>query len=289
MASLRPDIQEKWVTVNGLKIRYWEKGSGMPLVCVHGLGPVLSADQWLLVADDFSKFARVIALDMPGWGESDFPPAGTTDCFQLFSDVLKGFCDALGLKQVDVMGQSMGGWDACLFAYDHPEMVRRIVLVGNAGLNPPLANIGQPFKLPEREEIRNTLVREWREFHPITDEIVEALYQRMHAKQGRVETMQAIRDAINNAASREKYSLRTRLPKMQQPILAVWGDDAPGIRLVNGIDAFQLAPNARLQVCYNGDHSAMGYAYDQFLPAARRFLTQAEVKPAQKLPAIAGT
>lgn len=280
--SLRPDIADHYVTVNGLKVRYIEKGTGTPLLCLHGLGPALSADQYLVAIDDFSKFARVVAMDMPGWGLSDMPASGYS--FKFWMDTVKSFCDALHLQQVDVMGQSMGGWFATLYAYENPERVRRVVLIGNAGLNPPaVAQPGQPLTLPDRDALRANLYNEWRQFHPITDAMVDEQVRRMGTPPNRGQVGQQIRDYIMTPANREAASLRTRLPAMKQPILVVWGDNPTAIGLQWGIEAFNLAPNARLMVTHGGNHSAMGYTYDQFLPAAKAFLTAAEIPATKKL------
>ena len=72
-----------------------------------------------------------------------------------------------------------------------------------------------------------------------------------------------------------------KLPKMQHPILVCWGDDAPGIRLQYGIEAFQLAANGRLVVTYGGDHSAMGFNAREVESQIVAFLTDKEVKPAK--------
>lgn len=277
--SLRSDLQDQFVTVNGLNIRYIEKGSGIPLLCFHGLNVGLSADQFLVNIDAFSKFAHVYAFDMPPWGLSDYSPDGYS--FQFWIDTAKGFCDALNLQQVDVVGQSVGGWFAALFASAYPDRVRRIIMVGSAGLNlaPPrmAANAGE-VKLPDRDQLKASLYNEWREFHPITDEMVDEQVQRM-ARSGRAEEYGKAQQIIFDPQVRADYSLRERLPDMQHPLLAAWGDNPNAIRLQYGIEAAALAPNGRLLVTFGGDHSAMGYTAKEFEAAATSFLTSEEIKP----------
>ncbi len=196
----------------------------------------------------------------------------------MWVETIRDFRDQLGLDEIDIVGQSMGGWTAALFAYTHPRRVRRLILVGAAGLNPLLPSMaGGELVLPEREALRTHLWREWTDYEPITDAQVEELYRRSRLP-GRKEAYEAIQRFITNEEVRDQYSLRRFLPAMQLPILVCWGDDNSGIRVRYGIEAFWLAPNARLSVAYGGDHSSMGFALPEFSRVVRKFLTTDELK-----------
>ena len=273
--SLRPDIPDQYTTANGYNIRYIEKGSGRPLICIHGLSLPISADQYLVSIDALAEHSHVYALDMPGWGLSDLPAEGYS--FQMWSDTLRDFCDQLGLDDVDVAGQSLGGWTAAVFAYLNPGRVRRVILIGAAGLNPAPASVTGEVQLPERDALRTHLWREWTDYAEITDEQVEELYRRAR-REGRVEAWQGIQAYVGNQEERDRYSLRRILPHLQQPVLVVWGDDNSGIRVRYGIEAFWLAPNARLAVMYGGDHSSVGFAAREFERTVRDFVTTEELK-----------
>lgn len=275
--SLRADLPDKYVVANGHSTRYIEKGDGPPLICLHGLNASLSADQWLVAIDALSSVAHVYCLDLPGWGLSDLPESGYS--YPMFIETIKGFCDALGLEQVDVAGQSMGGWFAALLAYYHPQLVRRVVLIVNAGLNPPLPGVGQsPFQLLNREQIRGAMTREWTRYLPLEEAHLDELERRMQ-RPGREAAYRALQAEILDEGNRATYSLRDKLPQMQQPILVCWGDNASGIRLRYGLEAFELAPNARLVVTYGGDHNPMGFTAREFEAQVAAFLTDPEVKP----------
>ena len=67
-------IEERWVSVDGLKIRYLEAGSGPPVIMVHGAQTFLSADVFTGVMGPIADGGfRVIAYDQPGYGLSDNP------------------------------------------------------------------------------------------------------------------------------------------------------------------------------------------------------------------------
>lgn len=279
--ALRNDLEDRYVKANGYDIRYIEKGTGRPLICLHGLNGQLSGDQWIVNIDALSTVARVICPDLPGWGLSSLPPEGCG--FEGFVETIRAFCDALGLDEVDIVGQSFGGWLAALYPYYYPQRVRRVILVGNAGLNPSPPGLSQTFSVPDRERIHASLTREWAGNVEITDAMLDEQEQRM-SRSGRKESYEAVLHEVHNPELRAKYSLRDKLPAMQHPILVVWGDNAVGIPLTYGLEAFQLAPNARLAVIHGGDHSPMGLTPRDFESQVIRFLTAEDV-PAVPKPA----
>jgi pimeloyl-ACP methyl ester carboxylesterase len=114
------------VTVNGIPIGYEVRGGGEPTLClVHGSGG--SRAVWIRQLDGLADVARVIALDLPGHGESGGTGVGTIDTA---AGVIHGFLDALGLSAVVLGGHSMGGAVAQAFALAHPERLVGLVLVG---------------------------------------------------------------------------------------------------------------------------------------------------------------
>jgi pimeloyl-ACP methyl ester carboxylesterase len=127
------DIQfhRETILVNGVRVVVLSAGSGEPLVFWHGAG---SWHGWDFVAPWLSRF-RVIIPFHPGWGESaDAPQMTTVDDYVLHYVEL---FDQLGLKQVNLVGFSMGGRFAATFAIHHRERVRKLVLVSPAGLDVP--------------------------------------------------------------------------------------------------------------------------------------------------------
>lgn len=277
--ALRDDLEDKYVKANGFDIRYIEKGSGRPLVCLHGRSNQVSGDQWIVNIDALSTVAHVYCPDLPGWGLSSLPPEGCS--FETMVEAIKGFCDALGLDEVDIAGQSYGGWLAALYPYYYPERVRRVILVGNAGLNPNPPGLAQTFNMPNREQIRVSLAREWGDNVQITEAQIDEQERRMNLP-GRKEAYEAIIHEMHDPDMRAKYGLHDKLPAMQHPVLVVWGDDATGIPLVYGLEAFKLAPNGRLAVIHRGDHSPMGLTPREFEAQAIRFLTEPEIKAVPK-------
>jgi len=110
-------------------ISYRETGAGQALVLMHGIGA--SSAAWLYQFDNLAGY-RLIAWDAPGYGESDFlapekpRPAD-------YAQALHEFLDRLLLKDIVLVGNSLGCLMAAAYAGAHPERVRSMVLLGPAG------------------------------------------------------------------------------------------------------------------------------------------------------------
>ena len=130
-------IQSRNVQVAGHRVHYLVEGpaNGPVVVLVHGLGA--SAEYWSNLAPYLAKAGfRVYIPDLLGYGRSE-RPADFSYSVRDEAAVVVGFMDALGLKQVELGGWSMGGWIAVLVAAQHPERVSRLMLFDAAGLNVP--------------------------------------------------------------------------------------------------------------------------------------------------------
>ena len=105
-------------------------GDGVPVVLLHGLAASLEA--W---RDTLPGFAhrRVLAFDLPGFGEASKPDDADYTAKGFFLPQLHSILDALDIHQADVVGSSMGASLALRYAYRHPERVHRMVLAAPGG------------------------------------------------------------------------------------------------------------------------------------------------------------
>ena len=137
---LRAGVTPRLAEAGGLQVRYVRRGSGPPLVLVHGIAS--SIYTWAEVIPALARTHDVIAVDLPGFGASDIPASFSAD---RYPHVLAAFLDGLGLPRVSLIGHSLGGAVACAFAAAHPARVERLVLVDAAGFN--LAAEDRPWLL----------------------------------------------------------------------------------------------------------------------------------------------
>lgn len=129
----RGRLVRKSIAVDGRVWPYLEGGdpSKPALVMVHGFGA--DKDHWSFYARWLTRDYRLIAPDLPGFGENDRDPALPFDIASQTAR-LKAFLDALGIERPHLGGNSMGGWIALRFAIDHPDRLRTLTLLNNAGV-----------------------------------------------------------------------------------------------------------------------------------------------------------
>jgi pimeloyl-ACP methyl ester carboxylesterase len=109
-------------------ISYRETGSGQTLVLLHGIGS--SSASWLCQLESLKGY-RLIAWDAPGYGQSEFLPPATPKASD-YAQALHDFIERLLLKDVVLVGNSLGCLMATAYAAAHPERVRSMVLLGPA-------------------------------------------------------------------------------------------------------------------------------------------------------------
>ena len=109
------------------EIAYCEAGEGPPLICLHGLGGTKASFLPTLAALA-PEGHRVIAIDLPGFGDSDKPHAAPFDA-PWYAEVVTGILDAFGYERADFVGNSMGGRIALELGMCEAERVDRLVLL----------------------------------------------------------------------------------------------------------------------------------------------------------------
>ena len=113
-----------WVRYMDIKLYYTEKGSGEPLILLHGNGE--DSGYFKEQIRFFSKHFRVIAVDTRGHGRSQRGTAPFT--LSQFADDLKCFMDSMGIKKAHILGFSDGANIAMIFALRYPSMTDRLIL-----------------------------------------------------------------------------------------------------------------------------------------------------------------
>ncbi len=154
------------LTIDGHRVVYSDGGRGEPLLMLHGFGA--TRDNFTLIARELTPHYRVIAPDLPGYGDSEqrHDAAYTLDA-QLAR--IDAFAAALGLGSFHLAGNSMGGYLAAHYARLHPERVKTLWLIAPAGMT--TAQPSDVLEAMARGE-NPLLVRDERDF----DRIVELCF-----------------------------------------------------------------------------------------------------------------
>jgi pimeloyl-ACP methyl ester carboxylesterase len=274
----RLDWQEHlhWIEVAGRPVNYVEIGSGPPLLLVHGLAG--SWQNWLETIPHFLGTHRVLALDLPGFGESPMP----ADRISIagYGRLVDAFCEAVGVERGAVVGNSMGGFIGAEMAIQHPHRVEKLVLVSAAGLTIEYQRNEQGLALMRRLEA----VLSWAATHPRAE-----FYLRPRARRGlryvfahpeRLPgplVVEQVRGSgkpgfIDALDALSDYPIRDRLERIAAPTLIVWGDRDLLVP-VDDADAFEeLIANSRKVVYEDTGHVAMLERPERFNRDLEEFL-----------------
>ena len=130
-------VQSREVEVGGVRTHYLEAGEGEPLVLIHGGGAGADAKgNWEACLPEYAKRFRVLAVDMIGFGRSERPdPKGYSYGQTNRNRHMAEFIEKAAGGPAHVIGNSMGGATALGVAINRPELLRKLVLMGAAGLD----------------------------------------------------------------------------------------------------------------------------------------------------------
>jgi pimeloyl-ACP methyl ester carboxylesterase/putative sterol carrier protein len=116
----------RYVTTRNARLSTVEAGNGPPVLAIHGLGATKGS--FLPTVAALSDRFRVIALDLPGFGDSDKPIGAAYDP-RFFASACADLLDALGLERVHLIGNSLGGRIALELALRRPNRIERLALL----------------------------------------------------------------------------------------------------------------------------------------------------------------
>ncbi|MGI5157582.1 alpha/beta fold hydrolase [Microbispora sp. CA-102843] len=248
-------------------LRYHEAGQGPPLLLLHGSGPGVTG--WRNYRGNLATFAehfRCLVLEFPGFGVSD--PTDQHPMAAANGAVIR-FLDGLGLRQVDVIGNSMGGIVGTQVALAHPDRIGRLVTIGGMGRNIFSPSPGEGIKLlmefteaPTRERLIQWLHSMVYDPALVTDELIEERW----ALATEPETLAAARRMYGKAAfaAGQKAAAKSDAPpywamlhKLKARTLITWGRDDRVSPVDMALLPMRTIPEVEVHVFPNCGHWVM--------------------------------
>jgi pimeloyl-ACP methyl ester carboxylesterase len=198
-----------------------------PLLFLHGLGGIWQ--NWLLNLPAFMRTHRVVAVDLPGFGQSEMP-AGRISLPGV-AHTVDALCGELGLEEPVVVGNSMGGFVGAELAVSFPTRVSKLVLVAAAGLSteyllrePLLAGARAWAVLTARTGVRAEIAVSRPRLRRAALQVVVRYPERLSVPLA----IELVRGAnapgfIPAFDALMRHSFRDNLERIEIPVLIVWG------------------------------------------------------------------
>lgn len=269
-----------WTDALGAQIRYIQAGPWRTRILEAGEGDrhvlLLSGitghvEGWARNVNALAdRGLHVIAIDAIGHGFTD-KPTDRPYTAPLFVEHIIAVLDALGIARADLVGQSLGGWNALYAAKTHPERVNRLVHVTGAGIllddearAQESTDVGdrvrtvtqQALEAPGLETVRKRL--EWLMYTPetVTDELVETRH-RIYTLPDSQAAMPRLVAAAPGPANRPYLLTEADLAAIEHETLIIWSDHNPTTPAEVGRRAAEIMPNAAFAMIEEAGHWPM--------------------------------
>jgi len=275
-------VPTQFVEANGIRFAYrrWGKPGGIPLVFNQHFTGTL--DNWdPAVLDGLTPEREVILFNNAGIASSTGEVPST---FAGMARNAEAFIDALGLKQIDLLGFSIGGMVAQQIVIDRPELIRKLILIGTAPRNMDAGN-GEGHITPETASIFGAA------YNPPENLWLKVFFTDSEASQaaGRAFLKRYLSRTENRDASiNEKVAPAqiaavgewgaqpgerfTYLKNIHHPTLVVSGNHDVIVYTVNSLHLVQNLPNAKLILYPDSNHGSWYQNHEEFVFEANRFL-----------------
>jgi epoxide hydrolase 4 len=259
--------QHAYITTNGVKLHYVTQGEGPLMLMLHGFPEFWYS--WRHQIPEFAKDYKVVALDMRGYNDSDKPSEQSAYVMDEFIKDIAGVIEGLGYDRCVLVAHDWGGAIAWCFAYAHPQMVERLIVMNiphpakfGAGLTTPQQLLRSWyiffFQLPFLPELQ----LQWNDYQMIetafkgmavdkttfTPEDIDA-YKNAAAKRGALTAMvNYYRNIFQQKFLNQSWGV------LEVPTLMIWGenDTALGKELTYGTQTY--VKNFRIEYIPNCSH-----------------------------------
>lgn len=236
---------ERIVVINGAKVNIIEKGSGAPVLILHGWGS--NASSWKGVIDKLSKENfRAFAVDFPGFGKSPEPSPewGLSNYTSLIHQLIK----ELDIENCVLVGHSFGCRVGINLVAEHPSDVNLLVLCGAAGID-------------RHYNMKTSIIFHLSRIGNFLFSIKGLRFLKKYAQKGlyflarRRDYYRASNTMKKVMAKVIEVELKDLLPKIQQPTLLLWGDQDNVTPVSDAHFAHSIIPKSEIVVLDGYGHS----------------------------------
>lgn len=230
------DLKEKYtdqtsgfMAVDDLNIHYRDEGEGPTLVLLHGVGSSLHTwDGWV---EQLSSDYRIVRIDLPGHGLTGIDSQVTQFDIEYMVDKLDKFLVKLDIDELFLAGNSLGGYISWNYALNHPDKVKKLILLDSAGFPQDLPFIMGFSALPVIGEIAGVMMPKFildmnveaafGDSSKVTDELKQRYFD-MTTIEGNRESLITTFRLLKEQS--ENPHLGDRVKDVTSPTLLMWGE-----------------------------------------------------------------
>jgi 2-hydroxy-6-oxonona-2,4-dienedioate hydrolase len=279
----------RFTDVNGTRTRYYEDGTGEPLVLFHGgqFGSLYALDPWSLNLPGLARHFHVYAVDKLGQGYTD-NPAGDDWTFDALLRHSLGLLETLGIRDAHIAGHSRGGLLVAAMAFARPDLVKSVVIVDSSTLAPADPRYPEgvfyeeidkrtPPGPPTRDTVRMEPDAQAHSLAQVTDDFVSRLLAiaqtPRHAEaNARMATLAQMKWFPSMAEHKAETLRRIDESGLPRPTLMSWGFNDRSAPLPLGHELFRRiaarTPQAEFHVLNGAGH----YSFREQYPAWNRLV-----------------
>ncbi|MDH3277065.1 MAG: alpha/beta hydrolase [Nitrosopumilus sp.] len=263
-------MDESWLNLDGLKIRYLESGKekDSQILFIHGLGS--SSDRWMKIPENLSSDFHTIALDLPGFGESD-KPSDVEYTIEQFRKFIISFLNKVSDKKTTVIGHSLGGYIASEIAIQNPKLVNQLVLIDSSGmLDSPTSILEQYLNAamnPTPDNVRRAFEQMVADPSRVPSALVDGFIRRINMPNAKY----AFESTLQNSATTQIGLDRLRSIKDIQTLI-LWGVHDKVIPLEHSKLFQDTIPNSQLKIIEDAGHAPFAEKPVQVSKILKNFL-----------------
>ena len=278
----------RFVNVDGINTRYFEAGSGRPMVLVHGgqMGSTYNSYHWSLNFDDLARQFHVYALDKLGQGFTDNPKADAGYTMAAAMKHVHDFLRALDIEGAVLVGHSRGALPVARVAVEDPRRVSALVILDSNTLPPDDPATPTDFDrrleaeppASDEEYVRREPEANSHSTSHMTDDFVEAMveivrlgkFQEAREKMRTLGPRQFIPDVRKQ---REETLAMVSQGRLKAPTLIVWGFNDPSAPVKLGMDLLHIVAPVVERVRFHVFNRAGHYAFREHAAEVNRLIT----------------